>query len=240
MNKPQNIALLLAGGNGQRMHFDRPKQYMPVAGRPILAYTMEAFATHPNVNGLYVVCTSEWQGFVTEWGHLIAGEKFFGTFEAGKTGFGSLCSGVKGLVHTAFSADTVVMVHDGVRPLVSHRIISSSINTCLHHGNAIAALRSNEAFMKTENGIYAQGCQSRDSLCLAQTPQTLPLSVLTNLLDEAKQRGITQAQSLYTLMAELGKWPVYLSHGETTNIKITYPEDLNIIQALLTGGWSMY
>lgn len=236
MNKPRNIALLLAGGQGQRIHFSSPKQYIEIAGRPILAYTMEAFATHPDVDGFYVVCVRSWNTFVQKWGTAVGNGKFLGVFEAGATGFDSLRNGVKGLAEAGITDETVVLVHDGVRPLVSHRIISDSIETCRRYGSAVAGLWSNEAFMESPDGIMAKGYIPRDRLCLAQTPQTFPLATLRSALAEAAARNISNAQSLYTLMAELGKWPVYISRGETVNIKITHDEDLLMLQALLSGG----
>lgn len=235
MNKPRNIALLLAGGNGLRMHISRPKQYVEVEGRAVLAYTLAAFASHPEVDAICVVCAPEWRPTVER----LAGGcgKFRGTFDAGDTGLASLRHGVDGLTASGVEPEAIVLVHDGVRPLVSHSVISSAIATCRAQGSAVAGCWGNEAYMEAPDRTHARGYVPREQLCGAQTPQAFPLATLREAFAEADARGLATSQSLFTLMAELGRWPVALSKGDTVNIKITCAEDLAFFQTLVAGGW---
>lgn len=233
------IALLLAGGRGSRMRLPLPKQYVEVAGRPVLGYALSAFARHPGVGAVYVVCAEEWSERVSALGRHECGGKFRGTFRAGTTAFESLRNGVEGLRGAGWSGGTMVVVHDGVRPLVSRAVISSCIETCAARGSAVAALQGNEAFLESADACQAWGYRERERLYRAQTPMAFSLQALEEAFAEARRRGLPASQSLFTLMAELGRWPVFLSHGETANFKITLPEDVALFRALVEGGFRM-
>lgn len=228
-----HIALLLAGGEGTRAKQSVPKQYVQIEGIPILAYTLRAFDRHPLIDGVYVVCQDRWHDYI----HRIASElsfsKFADTFPAGNTSFESIRSGIQGLAKIYGIKGTtpeapfspLILVHDGVRPLVSADVIADSIRVCQLHGNAIAAVQTEEAYMAGD-AEKATGMIPREQLWGAQTPHTFYLSELIAAFQEADQRGIQTSQSLYTLMAELGHWPLYKSRGERVNLKITNPEDI--------------
>lgn len=130
-------------------------------------------------------------------------------------------------------SDPIVLVHDGVRPLVSSAIIADAVAVCQRHGNAIAAMQGEEAYM-TGDSVKATSMIPREQLWGAQTPHTFRLSALVSVFQEAEARGITDSQSLYTLMAELGRWPLYKSRGERVNLKITHPEDIWLFSRLVS------
>lgn len=232
------VALLLAGGVGSRMQIPVPKQFAEVGGRPVLAYTLSAFARHAEVDSLYVVCRDDRAGQVAAMAADVCGSKFRGTFPGGDSLFDSLRNGVAGLRAAGLDGDTLVLVHDGVRPLVSKAVISSSIATLRAEGSAVAALGSNEALMRSEDGRHARDYHRREGIYQAQTPQALRLCTLCEVFDEAARRGITGSQSLFTLMAELGRWPLALSRGEWTNFKITCKADLLLFRHLVESGWN--
>lgn len=231
------VVLLLAGGMGRRMRMSRPKQYVSVCGRPVLSYALSAFACHPLVESVHVVCAPEWAAFVAEMGRRVCGTKFGGTFRAGETGFESLCNGIEGLAAGGLPPETLVLTHDAVRPLVSQAVIGSCIATAEAFGNAVAAWSGNEALLETADGLLARGCRRREELCGAQTPQAFSLNVLSEAVREAGRLHLPPAQSLVTLMADLGRWPVALSRGEWVNFKLTRPEDFVLMRTLLRGGW---
>jgi len=230
------VTLLMAGGVGSRMGMPVPKQFVEVGGRPVLSYTLSAFARHERVDALYVVCSEDRVGQVARMAAPVCGGKFRSTFPAGPTLFDSLRSGVTGLCAAGCGRDTLVLVHDGVRPLVSRAVIGSSIETLLSEGSAVAALDSNEAFMRSEDGRLAWGHCKREGFYQAQTPQAFRLGTLLDAFEEAARRGLPGSQSLFTLMAELGRWPLALSRGERLNFKITCPEDLALFRRLVESG----
>lgn len=230
MTRSRNIALILAGGEGTRAQQPVPKQYVQIEGIPVLAYTLRAFDRHPLIDAIYVVCRNEWRTYVERFTAELGFNKFKGTFVGGETSFDSLRNGIQGLA-SAEPHDAVILVHDGVRPLVSADIISDSIRICALHGNAIAAMQSEEAYMAGDEE-KATEMFPRELLWGAQTPHTFPLGTLVQAFAEADTRGITTSQSLYTLMAGLGHWPLYKSRGERVNLKITNPEDIWLFSRL--------
>lgn len=234
-NHPIHIALLLAGGEGTRAKQNVPKQYVQIEGIPILAYTLRAFDRHPQIDAVYVVCQDSWRDYVNRFASELSFSKFAGTFPAGNTSFESIRSGIQGLAQIyAPSApeatatplpSPIILVHDGVRPLVSADIISDSIRVCQLNGNAIAAVQTEEAYMYGD-AEKVTGMIPREQLWGAQTPHTFHLADLMAAFREADEKGIHTSQSLYTLMAELQHWPLYKSRGERVNLKITNPEDI--------------
>ena len=236
MNKTKHIVLLLAGGCGQRMHSDCPKQFIEIDGIPIILHTMRAFQKHEWIDKIYVVCAPEWKDFITAHVQDEQINKFAGTFPAGETSFKSLCNGIDGLttIYGKYEGNPTVLVHEAVRPLISHDIITQNIQVSHSYGNAITAIRSNEAYMISQNGTYSEESMPRETLFRAQTPQTFPLHELTDLFKEAERKGIKDSQSLFTLVREIYPHkPLYISQGNELNFKITHPEDAEILRAIL-------
>ncbi len=226
------IALILAGGRGTRFNSMRPKQYIEVDGMPIIAYTMRTFDRHADVTDIYVVCSPEWNGYVESQARLCGFSKFKGCISSGQTSFCSMRNGISALGMMDLPQDSIVMVHDAVRPLISADTISNNILACREYGNAITVIYSNEAYMKVSGGVEATGFAMREEYMRAQTPHTFRLADLTLLMQQAEERGITYSQSLFTLANELGYAPLYIAQGDMLNFKITQPQDLKFFRAL--------
>ena len=227
-----NIALILAGGRGTRFNSMRPKQYIEVDGKPILSYTMRAFEKHPLVTDIYVVCSPEWNTYVEAQAGHNAFTKFRACIASGETSFRSMSNGIKALVTMGIDPDSIIMVHDAVRPLLSQDTITNNINVCREHGNAITVIYSNEAYMKVSGGIEASGFAMREDYMRAQTPHTFKLGTLSTLIESAAEKGISYSQSLFTLANELGYAPLYIAQGNMLNFKITQPQDLKFFRVL--------
>ncbi len=225
-------ALILSGGRGTRFSSMRPKQYFEVDGVPVISYTMRAFERHPLVTDIYVVCSPEWDTYIESQSGRCGFSKFRGCIASGRTSFCSVRNGIEGLVARSLPDDSLVLVHDAVRPLVSQDTISNNILVCRERGNAITVIYSNEAYMKVSGGNEATGFAQREEYMRAQTPHTFRLSALTELMAQAKESGITHSQSLFTLANELGHSPLYIAMGDILNFKITLPQDLKIFRAL--------
>jgi len=234
MKNNKHIALLLAGGKSSRMNTNRPKQYIEVNGETVLKHTMKAFQIHPLIQDIYVVCARGWEDTVQEEAQSGEITKFRHTIIGGDSSFQSLKNGINYLLQEIKDTDSIVLVHDAVRPLISQDIISRNIAVCLTHGNAITAVRSQEAFLISENGSSSNSYMPRENLLRAQTPHTFPLKTLKEMMDKANEKGITHAQSLFTLANELGFLPLHIAQGDIMNFKLTYPNDILIYQALRT------
>ena len=214
------------------MNTNRPKQYIEVNGESVLKHTMKAFQQHPLIQDIYVVCARGWEETVSEEAQSGEITKFRHAIIGGETSFQSLKNGIAYLQQEVKDKDAIVLVHDAVRPLISQDVISRNIAVCLTHGNAITAVRSQEAFLVSENGSCSSSYVPRENLLRAQTPHTFPLKTLKEMMDKAEERGITHSQSLFTLANELGFLPLHISQGDIMNFKLTYPNDILIYQAL--------
>lgn len=229
----RNITLLLAGGIGSRISDKCPKQFIEIDGESVLLHTMRAFQQHPDIEALYVVCTPKWKEYVNEQARKGGIGKFKGTFAAGPTSAQSIRNGIEGLLELyGEDAQTLVLVHDAVRPFVNYEIIGRNIQVCQEKGNAITAIYSNEAYMRITDGTTSDHCIPREELMRAQTPQTFPLKTLGEIMQKARELGVEHFQSLYTLCSDVGHKPLFVAEGDSINFKLTEPKDIKIYQAL--------
>lgn len=232
MKQSHNIALVLAGGTGERMHAVVPKQFMEIDGETVLLHTLRAFQKHPLIHEIYLVCMPEWEEFVKGEAKVGAIDKLHGIIGAGPSSFASARNGIEYLMKKMTDDEAIVLVHDAVRPLITQDIISRNIAVCLTDGNAITALPSYEAYLCTTNGSTSEGFMPREGLMRAQTPHTFPLASLRQMMNQAKEQGITESQSIFTLAGELGITPLHIAQGDLRNFKITEQTDILIYRAL--------
>lgn len=235
----RSIALILAGGIGSRMNLAKPKQFVEVDGLTVLQHTMLAFQRHQLVSAIYVVTAPQWQDYVCQQAKDAGIHKFVSCMNAGENSFLSARNGILALSKTE-KEETVVLIHDAVRPLVSQDIISRNIAVCLSRGNAITTLSSQESYMVIEQDNTKEAKEvtsskyiSRECLLRAQTPHTFTLRELSEMMKQADERGITYSQSIFTLANELGHVPLHTAEGEMMNFKLTLPSDFTIFRAVL-------
>ena len=126
-----NYALLIAGGSGNRMGQEIPKQFIHVDDCPIIVHTMKAFERHPDIEAIAVVCLEGWETVLRSYANQFSITKLRWIFKGGETGMESIHNGIYGLKADGCNDDDLILVHDGVRPLVSQDIISSNIAICL-------------------------------------------------------------------------------------------------------------
>ena len=226
-----NIALIIAGGSGNRMHQDIPKQFLTVNEKPVIVYTLEAFQEHPEIDAIAVVCIDGWEQVLRAYAKQFNITKLQHVIPGGENGQGSIRNGVYEL-EKYYDAKDLVLIHDAIRPMVSAEIISDNIRVALAHGNAITVIPCAEAMLQTEDGQVSAGSYPRDRLKRTQTPQAFHIGDIANLHREALEAGITNSVASCTLMIEMGK-EVYFSAGSEKNIKLTTVEDLDIFKALL-------
>ena len=228
-----NIAMLIAGGRGQRMNQDIPKQFLNIYDKPVIVYTLQAFQMHPEIDAIMVVCLGGWQEIVRAYANQFNITKLKWIVEGGDNGQESIFRGISTLKQECKGSD-MVLVHDAIRPNVSQEIISNCIASCRMYGSAITVIPCAEAMLLREeaNGDSATALVARDSLARTQTPQAFSLEKLLWAHEEAAARGIINSIASCTLMVELGQ-KVYFCPGSEKNIKITTTEDLEIFKALL-------
>lgn len=229
-----NIALIIAGGSGNRMGQDIPKQFLHIDGAPVIIWTMKAFDIHPDIDHIAVVCLNGWETVLKSYSNQYGIKKLKWIFPGGKTGMESIRNGIYGLKEAGVSDDALVLIHDSVRPLLSQEIISSNIATCNAYGCAITGIQCREAILESDDGFTSNTSIPREQLVRTQTPQTFKLGIIIKVHEEAKEKNITNSVSSCTLIAELGtSRTMHIVPGSEKNIKITTLEDIDILKALM-------
>lgn len=228
-----NIAVLIAGGSGNRMGQDIPKQFMHVDGCPIIIHTMKCFQRHPDIDAIAVVCLKGWDTVLQAYANQFSITKLKWIFEGGSTGMESIHNGIYGLKESGCADDDLVLIHDSVRPLLSQDIISSNIAICKAYGYAITGIQCREAILESDDGFSTTTSIPRDRLIRTQTPQTFRLGNIIQIHEEAKEKGIINSVASCTLIAEVGGREMHIVPGSEKNIKVTTVEDLEILKALM-------
>lgn len=226
-----NVAILTAAGVGSRFGTDVPKQFLTVYNKPIIIYTLEKFENHPGIDAILVTCLSGWEPVLEAYAKQYKITKLKWIIKGGKTGQESIKNGID-FLNEKLPGDTVILIHDGNRALVSSDIISNSIATCKEKGNAVTIIPCQEVIVETKDQESSNVFFERDNLKRTQTPHTFYLKDLVEAHKEAGKRGITNTSATCDLMMRLGK-TIYFSQGNEKNIKITTTDDMEIFKALI-------
>jgi len=226
-----NVAMIIAGGSGQRMHQDIPKQFLNVYDKPVIVYTMEVFQLHPDIDKICVVCIEGWEEVLKAYARQFGITKLEWVVKGGENGQLSIKNGLSCL-KKYIDLNDLVLIHDGIRPMLSQEIISESISKCKLYGSAVTAIPCAEAMVLTEDCMVSNDIIDRNKLLRTQTPQVFPLNKLLWAHEQAGLKGISNSVATVTLMIELGE-RVYFSAGSEKNIKLTTIDDIEIFKALL-------
>lgn len=229
----RNIALIIAGGSGNRMGQDIPKQFLHVDGCPIIIHTMLCFQRHPDIDAIGVVCLKGWDTVLQAYANQFNITKLKWIFPGGNSGMESIHNGIYGLKDEGCGDDDLILIHDSVRPLLSQDIISSNIAICQAYGYAITGIQCREAILESEDGFISSTSIPRDTLIRTQTPQTFRLGNILAVHEEAKRKGIVDSVASCTLIAEVGGREMHIVPGSEKNIKVTTVEDIEILKALM-------
>lgn len=228
-----NVALIIAGGSGQRMGQDIPKQFINVYDKPILIYTLENFQKHPQIDAIEVVCLDGWQNLVWAYAKQFQIDKLKWIVAGGETGQESIRNGVYHLDGICKPED-IIVIHDGIRPMVDEAVLSDVIVTCQKYGNAVSAMPYNEQIFVVDNDISTVQYIPRETIRRVSTPQAYRFGLLNEKYHEAfeKKIGIYGSSYTNTMMADLGV-RLFFSAGSERNIKLTTTDDLELFKAFL-------
>jgi len=227
-----NTALIIAGGIGGRMHHDIPKQFINVNDKPIIIYTLEAFQKHPEIDNILVVCLEGWHDILWAYAKQNNITKLQWVINGGASGQESIRNGVYHLEKICQDND-VVVIHDGIRPLVDDAVLSDVIITCRKYGNAVTSLPYNEQiFIKKDEQTTCQYIP-RETLKRVATPQAYRYKKLLWAYKKAfkEKIGIYGSSYTNTMMVDLGE-TLHFAIGSDKNIKITTQDDLELFKAL--------
>lgn len=228
-----NIALLTAGGIGNRMGQDIPKQFMCIDNVPVIIYTLQAFQYCEEIDVIAVVCLKGWEAMLQAYANQHNISKLKWIFEGGETNQDSIKNGVYGLKSAGANENDIVVIHDGVRPLISHDIICNNIQTCKTYGYAVTGLVCKEAIMELKEDCVTQIQIPRERLVRTQTPHTYKLHDLVSAYQLAQEKGLNNTVAACTLFAALGHEDQHLVQGSEKNgLKLTRSEDVEIFKAM--------
>ena len=228
-----NTALIVAGGRGSRMGQEIPKQFIHVYDKPVIVYTMEGFQNHPQIDAIEVVCLDGWHEILTAYARQYGITKLDGVVSGGETAQESIRNGVFALESKCAEED-IVIIHDGIRPMVDRSVLNDLIVTCRKYGNAVSSLPYNEQIFLLDDGISTTRFIPRETIRRVQTPQAYRFGRLLRAYREAysRQIGIFGSSYTNTMMVELGE-RLYFSSGSEKNIKLTTPDDLELFKGYL-------
>jgi 2-C-methyl-D-erythritol 4-phosphate cytidylyltransferase len=235
-----NIAVIIAGGSGRRMGQDIPKQFINVYDKPILIYTLEAFQKHPQIDAIEVVCIDGWHDILWAYSKQFSISKLKWVVSGGDTGQESIRNGVFNLEDKCNKND-IIVIHDGIRPLVDEAVLSDVIVKCEEYGNAVTSLPYNEQIFILDNDISTVKYIPRETLRRVSTPQAYLFGKLDWAYHEAfsKQIGIYGSSYVNTMMVELGE-RLYFAVGSEKNIKLTTKDDIELFKAHLNSSKSSW
>lgn len=228
-----NVALIIAGGVGHRMGQEIPKQFLNVYDKPVIIYTLEGFQRHPDIDAIELVCLEGWSEMLWAYAKQFGIDKLRWITPSGATAQESIRNGVFALREVCGPED-IVVIHDGIRPMVEDFVLTDVLMKCRQYGNAVTSLPYNEQIFVSGDGESTTRYIPRDTLRRVSTPQAYRYEKLLWAYEKAFAEGIGIQASTYanTLMADLGE-RLYFAAGSEKNIKLTTRDDFELFKTYM-------
>lgn len=229
--------VILAGGIGSRMgNTEKPKQYLLVGEKPIIIHTIEKFYVNNSFEKIIVLCPSQWVGHTQNIiKKYIKDRNKIVVIEGGSTRNETIMNSIRYIEEKdGLSDDTIIVTHDSVRPFVTYRILEENIKYALQFGACDTVIPASDTIVESADNKRISGIPDRKHMYQGQTPQSFNAKKLKELyegLSEEEKEILTDAAKIFVIKGE----DVYLVDGEVFNIKITYPYDIRVAEALLKG-----
>ena len=226
-----NIALIFAGGSGMRMNNNaQPKQFLQLHDKEIIIYTLEHFEQHPAIDAIAVVCIEEWILFFKSLLEKYKIKKVKWIVAGGTTGQESIFNGLSAIKNNCTN-NPIILIHDGVRPLINSELITNCINSVEKNGSAITVTPEIETVVSLNSDKKITSITDRSSCYHAKAPQCFRLNNIYSAHQRANQEGLKNIIDSASLMAYFGH-ELYTVEGGYENIKITTPTDFYLFRAL--------
>ena len=210
---------------------DKPKQFLLVHGKPIIVHTIEHFQYHKEIDGIIVACIDSGIPYMEEMKYRYRLDKIGKIVSGGTSGQMSIYNGLKAAAEVYGTVNNIVLIHDGVRPLINDKLITDNIESVKEYGSAITVTKAKETVILVDNDGHVCDVPSRSHSRNAQAPQSFWLEDILNVEEQAISDGITNAIDSCSLMRQYGH-ELSIVEGPYENIKITTPEDFYIFRAL--------
>ncbi len=228
-----NIGVIFAGGVGSRMHCkDKPKQFLEVYHKPVIIHTLEHFEKNPEIDALAIASVEEWIPYLEQLLHKYHIEKVRRIVPGGETGQLSIYNGLKAAKEIAGKEKAIVLIHDGVRPLITPELLSANIKCVIENGSAITAGIVTETIVVVDESMQVEQVPARAKSRVAKAPQSFWLDDILAVHEKALQDGEVCAIDSCTLMMQYGK-KLHMIDGPYENIKITTLDDFFMMRAIL-------
>lgn len=229
----KNVALIFAGGTGTRMNNSaRPKQFLELDGRAIIIHTLEHFERHPGIEAICIVCLEAWIPYLKDLLTRFSITKAKWIVPGGTTGQGSIYNGLKAIHDGVENVEEyAVLIHDGVRPLISGKVISDNIESVEKFGSAITVAPAIETLITSDENFEVQNIYNRDRCHLARAPQSFLLKNIWDAHEQARAEGVFNMIDSACLMKRYG-YTLKMVNGPMENIKITTPMDFFLFKAI--------
>lgn len=225
-----NIALIFAGGTGQRVNKgSKPKQFLELHGKPILLYTLEHFEVHPLIDKIIIVCLESWINELKKLLRRYDINKVFKIVPGGSTGHESIYNGLKS-IESSSKHDDIVLIHDGVRPLIEEELITSNINKVKEFGTCITVEAATESVVHLDKDGMIVSVPNRNEMYVAKAPQSFLYGLIWKYYQKASDDGILAIDSSHLL--SLYGVEMHTIKSTPNNMKITSPVDYYIFRAL--------
>ena len=233
-----NYGVVVAGGVGTRMGADKPKQFLTIGNKPIIVHTVEKFVLCNELEKIIVLTPSDWIEYTEDILEKNLGDalmKRVAVIEGGATRNETIMNSIAYIESNyGLDDDTVILTHDAVRPFVTHRIIKDNIEAVLKYGATDTVIPATDTIVEAKDGNIISAIPDRSLMYQGQTPQSFKAKELRDTyqaLTQEEKDILTDATKIYVLKGK----PVKLVKGESFNIKITYPYDLEVAETLLKG-----
>ena len=228
-----NIAIIFAGGSGIRMGAGIPKQFLEINGKPIMIHTFQLFQHHREIDKIYAAVQEEYLGYVKELCDEFRVSKLAGVVAGGETAQDSIYNALKA-AQKENPGDSIVLIHDGVRPFVAYDVISKNIESVRQYGNAITSTPCYETIMVSRDGKVVDSVPYRKETFAGQAPQSFYLDEIIDAHEKIQktETGYENMVDACTIIRTLGM-KAHLVEGNRGNIKVTTPEDVYMLRALL-------
>ena len=233
-------ALIFAGGVGRRMHSSGiPKQFLSVYGKPIIIYTLLHFQKHKKVDSIVLVCVQSHLDLMRELITEYKIDKIVKIVHGGETGQDSIRCGLQAIQNLGADDKDIVLIHDGVRPLITEDLITQNINCVKKYGSSISATPASETFCLVDNEKSTIGnILPRDKCMIAKAPQSFLVGDICRAHAWAKENNIKDAIDSADLMKRFGH-DLHFVACSSKNIKITRPIDFYILKGIMNADESM-
>lgn len=228
-----NIAVIFAGGVGRRMHSrEVPKQFLRLHDKPIIIHTLEVFEKSPEIDSIVVSCLKNYIGYLNDLIHQFNLNKVQAIVPGGSTGQESIYNGLVAAAKIGDRNKDIVLIHDGVRPLINEATIKNNIDSVKEHGSAITSVKAKETILVVDDKESIDNVPDRSHSRLARAPQSFYLDDILSAHEQAIKEGRDDFIDSCSMMTYYGH-RLYLIQGPQENIKVTTPDDFYIMRALL-------